>query len=122
MRPIPQLRSVNLDYLRVPHLNVGVFEAPRLSVVLNYPSNPQPALAAQLAAQFLAQDRLRHVDPASPVPNIRGMSPVRSTSARRTPGAASSKQPEWGLVSSFSLKKAAAPFYSLFTLFRPGES
>ena len=86
----------------------GIFEAPHLSEVLNYPENPKPLLAQQLAAQFVAQGRLYGLDPFSPVPTVRGRTAVRETSARRpaksaargvsvreTPGAASSFQPEF---------------------------
>ena len=76
--PLPQLHSHNFDYLRVPHLNVGVFSAPHLQSVLTIPKNPSPLLGTQLASQFLAQDQLFGVDLASPVPVFRGRSPGRT--------------------------------------------
>ena len=103
--PLPQLHGGNFDYLRPPHLNVGLFEAHHLSAVLLTPENPSPLLDSQLSAQFIAQDRLFGVDLASPVPTLRGRSVARSTSAVRqssarhlsanhTPGGASSNQVE----------------------------
>ena len=105
--PIPQLHGENFAYLRPPHLHVGYFDAPHLSSVLSVPSNPSELLATQLAAQFLAQDRLFGVDLLKPVPVFRGRTPARATSERRaqtpaprvrserrTPGGASSNQVE----------------------------
>ena len=104
--PLPQLHSYNFDYLRVPHLNVGVFSAPHLQSVLTIPQNPTPLLGTQLASQFLAQDQLFGVDLASPVPTFRQRSPGRTpgqaelrahSAARRTRSAeapAESSRPE----------------------------
>ena len=94
--PIPQLHSGNFDYLRAPHMNVGVFISPHLSTALTIPSNPQPLLASQLAAQFTAFDRHMGYDLNGPLPQmrgrsrVRGNSAVRDVSAARTPGAGSS--------------------------------
>ena len=85
--PIPQLHSINFDYIRAPHLNDAVLEAPHLSSVLTVPPNPSPVLATQLASKFTDHDRLLGVNMASPGPNVRGRSPFMSTSAARTPGA-----------------------------------
>ena len=75
--PLPQLHSANFDYLRVPRLNSGVFEAPHLSSVFTMPANHPPLLASQLAAQFVAQDRLLGADFAAPPPRLRGRTPAR---------------------------------------------
>ena len=102
--PTPQLNGANFDYLRVPHLSVGAIVAIQLSEMLTTHSNPAPLLAPQLAAQFLAQDRLFNVDFLTPVPAMRGRTPARETSAvrntsdARTPGGASSNQVEFGYL------------------------
>ena len=75
--PPRQLHSVNFTYCRVPPPNVGFFEAPHLDTVLSLPSNPNPLLATQLAAQFTAQDRYMGLDLSAPVPHLLGRTPAR---------------------------------------------
>ena len=104
----PQLHGANFQYLRVPHLNVGRFVAPRLSDVPTAPSNPSPSLATQLAAQFVARDHLvgasppnvaplpvepvpvTHVKAPPPRTTMRGRTPSRNSPDIRTHGAGSS--------------------------------
>ena len=68
---VPQLHGLHFSYLRAPHLNVGVFEAPPLNFVLTVPSNPSPQLAAQLEAQFSAHRRMIGRFPVAPTTPLR---------------------------------------------------